>query len=114
MTRLTHDMSPHRTEPFQVINCGALSASLIESELFGHVKGAFTGADRDRTGKFAEAGRGTLLLDEIDALSLELQAKLLRVVEERAFEPVGSNRTLRMQARLIIASNRTLEQEVAA
>jgi DNA-binding NtrC family response regulator len=86
----------------------------MESELFGHVKGAFTGADRDRAGKCAEVGRGTLLLDDIDALSLELQAKLLRVVEERVFEPVGSNRPQPLQARLIVASNRRLEQEEAA
>jgi two-component system response regulator HydG len=114
LARRVHEISPRRDEPFLAVNCAALSPTLMESELFGHVKGAFTGADRDRTGKFAEAGRGTLLLDEIDALSLELQAKLLRVVEERLFEPVGSNRTLRMQARLIIASNRALDQEVAA
>jgi two-component system response regulator HydG len=114
LARRVHEMSPRQNEPFLAVNCAALSPSLMESELFGHVKGAFTGADRDRTGKFAEAGRGTLLLDEIDALSVELQAKLLQVVEERVFEPVGSNRTLRMQARLIIASNRALDQEVAA
>jgi two-component system, NtrC family, response regulator HydG len=114
LARCVHEMSPRQKEPLLAVNCAALSPSLMESELFGHVKGAFTGADRDRTGKFAEAGRGTLLLDEIDALPLELQAKLLRVVDERVFEPVGSNRTLRMQARLIIASNRALDQEVDA
>jgi transcriptional regulator with GAF, ATPase, and Fis domain len=86
----------------------------MESEMFGHVRGAFTGADRDRTGKFADAGRGTLLLDEIDSLPLTLQAKLLRVVEERTFEPVGSNKSQAMQARLIVASNRCLEAEAAA
>jgi len=96
------------------VHCGALSANLLESELFGHVKGAFTGAIRNRPGKFAEVGRGTLLLDDIDALPLELQAKLLRVVEEHVFEPVGSNRVQRMEARLIVASNRVLEDEVAA
>jgi DNA-binding NtrC family response regulator len=114
LARRVHEMSPRRKEPLLAVNCAALSPTLMESELFGHVKGAFTGADRNRTGKFAEAGCGTLLLDEIDALPLELQAKLLRVVEERVFEPVGSNRTLRMQARLIIASNRALDEEVAA
>ena len=82
--------------------------------MFGHVKGAFTGADADRTGKFAEVGRGTLFLDEIDSLPPALQAKLLRAVEERVFEPVGSNKTQPLQARLIVASNRPLEQEVAA
>ena len=79
-----HRLSPRRDKPFLTINCGALAASLIESEMFGHVKGAYTGADADRTGKFAAVGRGTLFLDEIDTLTPELQAKLLRVVEERA------------------------------
>jgi two-component system response regulator HydG len=114
LARLIHDLSPRRGEPFLAVNCGALSASLIESEMFGHVKGAFTGADRDRTGKFAEAGRGTLLLDEIDALPLALQAKLLRAVEERLFERVGSNKSLPAEARLLVATNRALDQEVAA
>jgi DNA-binding NtrC family response regulator len=114
LARLIHEMSPRSDEPFLVLHCGALSTSLVESEMFGHVRGAFTGADRDRTGKFAEVGRGTLLLDEIDALPVELQTKLLCVVEERVFEPVGSNRTITMQARLIVASNRHLDQEVNA
>ena len=114
LARHIHELSPRRDLPFLVINCGALSASLIESEMFGHVKGAFTGADRDRTGKFAEVERGTLLLDEIDSLPLALQAKLLRAVEERIFEPVGSNKSLPVQARLIAASNRPLDQEAAA
>jgi len=82
--------------------------------MFGHVKGAFTGADADRVGKFAEVGRGTLFLDEVDSLPLPIQAKLLRAVEERAFEAVGSNKTQAMQARLIAASNRPLDQEVAS
>jgi DNA-binding NtrC family response regulator len=114
LARIIHELSPRRNLPFQVVNCGALSSSLIESEMFGHVKGAFTGADRDRTGKFAEAGAGTLLLDEIDALPLALQAKLLRAVEERVFEQVGSNRSQPMRARVIAASNRALDLEVAA
>jgi DNA-binding NtrC family response regulator len=107
-------LSPRRDQPFLAVNCGALSATLIESEMFGHVKGAFTGADRDRTGKFAQAGQGTLFLDEVDALPLDLQAKLLRALEERLFEPVGSNKTLAVQARFIAASNRALEREVEA
>jgi transcriptional regulator with GAF, ATPase, and Fis domain len=114
LARLIHELSPRRAEPFLVINCGALAAELIESEMFGHVKGAFTGADKTRAGKFAAAGRGTLLLDEIDALPLALQAKLLRAVEERVFEPVGSNESLPVQARLIAACNRPLEREVEA
>jgi DNA-binding NtrC family response regulator len=114
LARLIHDLSPRHREPFLVVNCGTLSASLIESEFFGHARGAFTGADRDRVGKFAEAGRGTLLLDEVDSLPPVLQAKLLRAVEERLFEPVGMNKSLPVQARLIAATNRSLDQEIAA
>jgi two-component system, NtrC family, response regulator HydG len=113
MARLIHDLSPRREEHFLVVNCGALSSSLIESEMFGHVRGAFTGADRDRVGKFAQVGHGTLFLDEIDSLPPNLQAKLLRAVEDRVFEAVGSNQSLQMHARLIVASNRDLVQEVA-
>ncbi|HEV3168582.1 MAG TPA: sigma-54 dependent transcriptional regulator [Isosphaeraceae bacterium] len=113
LARLIHELSPRSDQPFLVINCGALSSGLIESEMFGHVKGAFTGADRDRVGKFSEVARGTLLLDEIDALPLALQAKLLRAVEERIFEPVGSNKSQTIRARLIAASNRSLDQEAA-
>ncbi len=109
-----HRLSPRRDRPFLTINCGALSTNLIESEMFGHVKGAFTGADSNRVGKFAEVGQGTLFLDEIDTLPPHLQAKLLRAVEDRDFEPVGSNKTQALLARLIIASNRPLEEEVAA
>jgi two-component system response regulator HydG len=111
---LIHQASPRRDRPFLTINCGALTASLIESEMFGHVKGAFTSADANRTGKFTDVGRGTLFLDEIDSLPPVLQAKLLRAVEDRVFEPVGSNKTQTLQARLIVASNRSLEQEVEA
>ena len=112
LARLIHELSPRRHRPFLVVNCGSLSETLIESEIFGHVKGAFTGADRDRVGKFAEVGPGTLLLDDIDALSLRLQAKLLRVVEDREFEPVGSNKTQQFKARLIVASNRDLQKRI--
>ena len=111
---LIHGLSPRRGKPFLVVNCGALSESLIESEMFGHVRGAFTGADADRTGKFAGAGRGTLFLDEVDSLPLSVQSKLLRAVEARVFEPVGSNRSQTLHARLIVACNRPLDQEVAA
>jgi DNA-binding NtrC family response regulator len=114
LARLIHEMSPRRSEPFLVIDCGAISTNLIESEMFGHVKGAFTGADRDRPGKFTAAGRGTLLLDEINSLPLPLQSRLLRAVEDRVFEPVGGNKLLPLQARLIVASNACLDQEVAA
>ncbi len=114
LARYIHDHSPRCEEPFLVLDCGALSATLIESEMFGHVKGAFTGADRDRPGKFAAAGRGTLLLDEVNSLPLPLQGKLLRAVDERLFEPVGANKSLPLHARLIAVSNVPLEEEVAA
>src|SRR5262249_1661028 len=114
LARYIHEHSPRRDEPFLVVDCSALSANLIESEMFGHVKGAFTGADGDRPGKFSAAGRGTLLLDEINSLPLPLQSKLLRSVDERVFEPVGANKSMPLQARLIAVSNVPLEQEVTA
>jgi transcriptional regulator with PAS, ATPase and Fis domain len=114
LARYIHEHSLRRDEPFLVVDCGALSASLIESEMFGHVKGAFTGADRDRPGKFAAAGHGTLLLDEVNSLPLPLQAKLLRAVDERVFEPVGANKPIALHARVIAVSNVPLEQEVEA
>jgi two-component system response regulator HydG len=113
LARLIHELSPRRAEPFLVVDCGAVSPNLIESEMFGHVKGAFTGADRDRPGKFAAAGRGTLLLDEVNSLPLPLQAKLLRAVDDRVFEPVGSERSQPLRARLIAATNAPLDDEVA-
>jgi DNA-binding NtrC family response regulator len=112
--RLIHRLSPRSDQPFQVVDCCALTPALIESALFGHVRGAFTGADRDRLGKLASVGRGTLLLDEVNSLPLELQGKLLRAVDERVFEPVGGDRSHPVQARLIAASNVPLEREVAA
>lgn len=114
LARLIHDLSPRCDEIFLTVNCAALSENLLESELFGHSKGAFTGADGERIGKFAAAGNGTLLLDEIDSLPLPAQPKLLRVVDERVFEPVGSNQSKKLQARLLIATNRNLAEEVAA
>ncbi len=114
LARLIHEFSPRRAEPFLVIDCSSLSENLIESEMFGHVKGAFTGADRDHTGKFGAAGKGTLLLDEINSLPMHLQSKLLRVIDERMFEPVGSTQSVSMDARIIAATNATsLEEEVA-
>jgi two-component system response regulator HydG len=109
---LIHQLSPRRNDPFLVVDCGSLSPSLIESELFGHVKGSFTGADRERTGKLAATGAGTLLLDEINSMPLELQSKLLRAVEERQFEAVGSEKTQQVKARLIAATNKPLDKEV--
>jgi DNA-binding NtrC family response regulator len=110
LARLIHELSDRRDERFCTVACGALPPDLIESELFGYVKGAFTGADRDKEGKFAAAGRGTLLLDEIDVLPLEQQAKLLRVIETGEYEPVGSNETQHSEARLVVASNYNLEE----
>jgi DNA-binding NtrC family response regulator len=114
LARLVHEKSPRRAAPFLVVDCGALSASLVESELFGHAKGAFTGADRDRIGKLVAAAEGTLLLDEVNSLPLPLQAKLLRAVDERVFEPLGSDRSQPVRARLMAAGNAPLDHEVAA
>jgi transcriptional regulator with PAS, ATPase and Fis domain len=112
LARLIHELSPRAASRCVTVACGALPPDLIESELFGYVKGAFTGADRDKLGKFAAAGEGTLLLDEIDVLPPEQQAKLLRVIETGEYEPVGSNETQTSQARLIVASNFDLEELV--
>lgn len=109
LSRLIHEASPRRGLPFLPVACGALPRELLESELFGHVKGAFTSAHADKDGKFLAAGGGTILLDEIDVLGPDQQVKLLRVIETREFEPVGSNRTLRSQARLVVASNLELQ-----
>jgi two-component system response regulator HydG len=112
LARLIHEYSPRKEHRFLVVPCGALAANLVESEFFGHTKGAFTGADRPKVGKFAAAGSGTLLLDEIDALGLEQQANLLRVIETGEYEPVGSNETQHCTARIIVASNWNLEEAV--
>jgi transcriptional regulator with PAS, ATPase and Fis domain len=112
MARLMHDCSARRGNPFLTVPCGAQPANLVESAFFGHVKGAFTGADRAKIGKFEAAGNGTLLLDEIDTLGLEQQAGLLRVIETGEFEPVGCNETRMCTARLIVASNWDLEAAV--
>eukprot|EP00913_Durusdinium_trenchii_P028283 g26511.t1 len=110
LAQIVHEISDRRDEPLQNVACGALPRSIIESELFGHTRGAFTGADRDKTGRFEAAGRGTLLLDEIDVLGSKEQVKLLRVIETRQFEPVGATETRESQARLIVASNVDLEE----
>jgi two-component system response regulator HydG len=113
LASVIHEHSPRQAHRLLVVPCGALAATLIESELFGHAKGAFTGADRPKIGKIEAAGLGTLLLDEIDALGLEQQAKLLRVIESGEYEPVGSNETRMCGARIIAASNWELENAVA-
>ena len=109
LANLIHEVSPRRKEAFMHVACGALPSELIESELFGHVKGSFTSAHADKEGKFVAAGRGTILLDEIDVLGPEQQVKLLRVIETGEFDPVGSNKTVKSQARLIVASNLDLK-----
>lgn len=108
-----HQNSPRRDGPFIRVNCAALSEQLLESELFGHEKGAFTGAHKQRRGRFELADHGTLLLDEIGEISPGLQAKLLRVLEEEEFERVGGNVTLRVDVRVIATTNRDLPQEIA-
>ena len=112
VARAIHSHSPRREKPFVPVDCGALTATLIESELFGHVRGAFTGAHQNRQGLLAAAGEGTVLLDEVGELPLELQAKLLRCLQEREFRPVGSNLRVRLEARIIAASNRDLQADV--
>ncbi len=112
LARLMHECSDRRNEPFVAVPCGAQPANLVESAFFGHVKGAFTGADRPKDGKFKAAGKGTILLDEIDTLGLEQQAALLRVIETGEYEPVGSNATEYSRARIIVASNWNLEEAV--
>jgi len=112
LAKLVHDCSARRDHRFLVVACGTLSGNLIASEFFGHVKGAFTGADMSKVGKFAAAGEGTLLLDEIDALGLEHQANLLRVIETGEFEPVGGNETQNNHARIIAATNWNLVDAV--
>ena len=105
LARAIHHRSPRRDKPFIEVSCGALPETLLESELFGHVKGAFTGAIADKPGRFLAADGGTIFLDEINSASPAMQVKLLRVLQERAFEPVGSNDTKTVDVRVILASN---------
>jgi DNA-binding NtrC family response regulator len=113
LARAIHHRSPRRDKPFVEVSCGALPETLLESELFGHVKGAFTGAIADKTGRFMAADGGTIFLDEINSASPAMQVKLLRVLQERAFEPVGSSTTRTVDTRVILASNVDLAGLVA-
>ena len=113
IARGIHDLSPRRSKPFVKLNCAAIPTGLLESELFGHEKGAFTGAIAQRIGRFEVADGGTIFLDEIGEIPLELQTKLLRVLQEREFERLGSSHTIRTDARLIAATNRDLEAMVS-
>lgn len=114
IARLIHDNSPRRNGPFIAINCGALSESLLESELFGHAKGAFTGAEKARPGRFAAANKGTLFLDEIGEMPLPMQVKLLRVIQEREVQRLGEDQPQKIDVRLLAATNRDLQERVAA
>ncbi|BBO99746.1 nif-specific transcriptional activator NifA [Sulfuriferula nivalis] len=113
IARGVHFLSPRKDGPFIKVNCAALTETLLESELFGHEKGAFTGAQAERKGRFEQAHGGTLFLDEIGDISPAFQAKLLRVLQEREFERVGGNRSIKVNVRLITATNRNLEQAVS-
>jgi len=114
LVRMIHEQSPRAGRPFVSINCAALTETLLESELFGHVRGAFTGADRDKPGLFEVAGNGTIFLDEIGEVAPTVQAKLLRALQEREIRRVGAERTITVNARVVAATNRDLRAAIAA
>src|SRR5918911_2223092 len=114
IAKSVHKLSRRSDGPFIRVNCGALHENLLESELFGHVKGAFTGAIENKTGRFEAAHGGTIFLDEISSMSAKLQVKLLRVLQEREFERVGDSKTIRVDTRVIAATNQLLEDEIEA
>ncbi len=114
IARAIHDLSGRRSGPYIRVNCGALTESLLESELFGHVKGSFTSANENRTGRFEAAHTGSIFLDEINSTSPKLQVKLLRVLQEGEFERVGDTRTIKVDTRFIAATNRDLVEEIGA
>jgi transcriptional regulator with PAS, ATPase and Fis domain len=113
VARAIHASSDRKNKPLVIINCGAIPAELLEAELFGHVRGAFTGANQNRQGRFEAANGGSLFLDEIGDIPLHLQVKLLRVLQTRQFEPVGSSTTIQADVRIIAATNKNLEKAVA-
>src|SRR5712691_4011132 len=113
IARAIHDRSPRRSRALVKVNCGAISAGLVESELFGHVKGAFTGAIANRDGRFKLADGGTIFLDEVGELPMDTQVKLLRVLQEQEFEPIGSSKTIKVNVRVVAATNRDLEELVS-
>ncbi len=112
MARLIHELSPRRDKPFITVNCAALPESLFESELFGHVKGSFTGAHKDKKGMFTIADKGTIFLDEIGEMPLQLQAKLLRVLQEHTITPVGGTQVQKVDVRVVSATNRNLKEMI--
>jgi DNA-binding NtrC family response regulator len=112
IARAVHFNSPWKDQPFIAVNCTALTETLLESELFGHTKGSFTGAQNDKQGKFELAGEGTIFLDEIGEISHSIQVKLLRILQQREFERVGGDKTIPMTARIVAATNRDLQSEV--
>jgi len=112
IARAIHEESQRRDEPFVAINCGGIPETLMESELFGHKKGSFTGADKDKKGLFQAAHKGSIFLDEIGELPIPVQVKLLRAIQERTFKPVGSNEDISVDIRIISATNKNLEEEV--
>ena len=114
IARAIHDRSSRQGRPLVKVNCGAISPGLVESELFGHVRGAFTGAIDKRVGRFELAHGSTIFLDEVGELPMDTQVKLLRVLQEHEFEPVGSSKTIKVDIRVIVATNRNLKEEVAA
>src|SRR3954471_2558836 len=114
IARNIHRLGPRADGPYVRVNCGALSESLLESELFGHIKGAFTGAVDNKTGRFEAAHGGTIFLDEINSMSAKLQVKLLRVLQEKEFERVGESRTIRVDTRVVAATNQLLTDEIEA
>src|SRR5499426_3372045 len=114
VARVIHEMSPRQNEPFIVVNCAAIPEGLMESEMFGHEKGAFTGAFTAKPGRFELADRGTLFLDEVAEMNSAMQSKLLRVLQTREFERVGGRRTQRVNVRVIAATNKNLQEQVRA